>query len=386
MDLKRADELIKKYAEGTASQSEEKELMEWYRATVYKDAEFPREEKDVYNAMLENINRSSGKISRFDTIKKWTVAASLLFVLGAGATIYFIGQSKKSNTAQTISNVTPHPGGNRATLTLANGKKILLTDAANGKLASENGIQITKAANGQLIYKIVAPAESGETAVNSAEVQYNTIETPAGGQYQVLLPDGSKIWLNALSSIRFPLTFYKLKERLVELKGEAYFDVVHNAALPFKVISRGMVTEDIGTSFNIKAYDDEPNVDMTLVQGSARVTAGANSIIIKPGEQASYTDHLKISNINVQEVIAWKNGYFKFQDKSLEDIMKVISRWYNIEYVFKDQYLRNETYGAMSTRFENINTILNIIEQTGNAKFSINGNKITIARKDQAAK
>jgi len=276
------------------------------------------------------------------------------------------------------------PGGNKAILTLADGSKIALTDAGNGKIASQNGIQITKSAKGQLIYTIKASGDPNAASGTAQQAAFNTIETPKGGQFQVILPDGSKVWLNAFSSLKFPVNFSALKERRVELKGEAYFEVVHNQALPFRVITDKQEVEDLGTRFNVNAYADEASTKTSLLQGKVRITAGEKNVLLAPGQQATVSNNIKVSEINPEEVIAWKNGYFNFDDEKLENIMRSVARWYNVDVVFEDESLKNETFGAITTRFSNISTLLKIMEQTGDARFRIEGSTIKIKKKNQS--
>ncbi|WP_432327294.1 FecR family protein [Mucilaginibacter sp. P25] len=197
------------------------------------------------------------------------------------------------------------PGGNKAILTLGDGSTIVLNGAKIGKLARQDNILIKKAADGQISYRDVVVDFHP-----SKNIIYNTATTPQGGQYQFILADGTKVWLNASSSIKYPVVFNG-NERRVELTGEAYFEVAHNAKKPFKVISNGQTVEVLGTHFNINAYNDEQAVKTTLLEGSVKVSAGKVSNIIKPGQQARF-DHglIDVMNVDADEVVAWKNGFF----------------------------------------------------------------------------
>lgn len=379
MDLQRINDLIEKYTNGTATKAERKQLIKWYRDTAYQEAEFPEEEETVYQSMLDHITGATSPISKRVGRLNWSIAASILVLIGAG-TIFFLKKTEKQTVPTTAQAI--QPGGNKAILTLANGSKISLTDAGNGAIAEQNGVQISKTAGGQLVYRFLPVAGQDNGALNKdGRTAYNTIETPIGGQYRIELPDGSKVWLNSVSSIKFPVSFASAAERKVELKGEGYFEVKHNEAQPFRVSSGNQMVEDIGTEFNIQAYGDEPVIKTTLISGSARVNADEGQITLKPGEQVKYNKSLSVAKVNLDDVIAWKNGYFSFEDENLEDIMKVISRWYNIHYIFQDQSLKKETYGAVTTRFTDINSLLDMMEQTGNADFKIEGSNITITRK-----
>jgi transmembrane sensor len=385
LDQERIYILIQKYRDNTASEAEKMELLKWYRQTAYQDAEFPESEEAVGDFMLSRLHREIKATSVITPYKKWLAAAAVLLIGGASWVFVskFSGGPIKTNIASIQKNDIA-PGGNKAILTLADGSKISITDAGKGKIASQGGIQITKSANGQLIYTIKASANPNATNGTSGTIQptaFNTIETPKGGQFQVILPDGSKVWLNAFSSIKFPINFNAAKERRVELKGEAYFEVVHNAALPFKVVSNKQMVEDIGTHFNVNAYDDELTTKTSLLQGKVRITTEGKTAVLIPGQQATIANGIRVSEVNTEEVIAWKNGYFNFDDEKLETIMKSVARWYNVDVVFEDESLKRETFGAITTRFANISTLLKIMEQTGDARFSIEGSTIKINRK-----
>lgn len=380
MDQEHIYSLIKKYKDGTASASERGQLLQWYRENAYQDAEFPDDEEAVGEAMLARLNRETKPAKTKPGYFRWVAAASIVLILGfAGLSVIKI--ITHGDRAEQLVKTEIHPGGNKAILTLANGSKISLTDAGNGQIANQNGIKVTKAANGQLVYTITdrenLPGASSSTDLDAS----NTIETPKGGQYQVVLPDGSKVWLNAYSSLKFPVSFVNRNERRVELSGEAYFEVTHNKELPFRVVTNRQTVEVLGTHFNVNAYADDATTKTTLLQGMVRVTAANRSAILNPGQQAKLNNSLDVSEVNTEEAVAWKNGYFNFDDEKLENIMRSVSRWYNVDVVFADQSLRNETFGAVTTRFASINTLLKMIEQTGDARFSIQGSTITISKK-----
>jgi transmembrane sensor len=380
LDQEQIYSLIKKYKDGTATAFEREQLLQWYRESAYQDTEFPEDEEAVGEAILARLNRETKPVKTKPGYFRWVAAASVILILGAaGLSVIKIITHGERGEQMVKTNI--HPGGNKAILTLANGSKISLTDVGNGQIANQNGIKVTKAANGQLVYTITGrenlPGASSSTDLDAS----NTIETPKGGQYQVVLPDGSKVWLNAYSSLKFPVSFANRNERRVELSGEAYFEVAHNKELPFRVITSRQTVEVLGTHFDVNAYADETTTKTTLLQGMVRVTAANRSAILNPGQQAKLSNTLDVSEANTEEAVAWKNGYFNFDDEKLENIMRSVSRWYNVDVVFADQSLRNETFGAVTTRFASINTLLKMMEQTGDARFSIQGSTITITRK-----
>jgi ferric-dicitrate binding protein FerR (iron transport regulator) len=260
------------------------------------------------------------------------------------------------------------PGGNKALLTLADGSTIILDSAQNGTLSNQGNIKIIKLDDGQLAYD--KSAVSGST-----EVLYNTISTPKGGQYQLTLSDGSKVWLNAASSLRFPATFSG-NERKVELTGEGYFEVAHNPSKPFIVTKNNVEIKVLGTHFNVNAYDDEDVIKTTLLEGSVKVTKGNKSTLITPGEQAivsnSSTTTFSINvkkDVDLDEAIAWKNGKFIFQDADIKSIMRQLEHWYDVSVIYDDKEVTNEEFVGSISRNVNISQILQMLEKTGAVKF-----------------
>lgn len=267
------------------------------------------------------------------------------------------------------------PGGNKAILTLADGTTIILDSAANGNLTIQGNTKVIKL-DGQLAY-----AASG----NATEVMYNTVSTPRGGQYQLILSDGSKVWLNAESSIRFPATFIG-KERNVQLTGEAYFEVVKNAAQPFLVeMNNGMTVEVLGTQFNVMAYDDEEMIKTTLVEGKVKIKKiGTGDIVLAPSQQAKLSkaaNTLSVDkNPDVSKAVAWKNGLFDFDDDKLSDIMRQLSRWYDVDMDYS-MSLSDPHFTGSIRREVNISQVLHMLELAGGVQFTIVGKKIVVKTK-----
>jgi transmembrane sensor len=257
------------------------------------------------------------------------------------------------------------PGSNQAVLTLSDGRKILLKEAGEGKLAEQSGIHITKAADGQLVYTVSDVAEA------SASTAYNTIETPLGGQYQVNLPDGSRVWLNSGSSLRYPVKFGS-RERRVEISGEVYFEVAHDPAKPFRVVSKEQVVEVLGTHFNIMAYPDEQSVKTTLVDGSVKVSQAGKSKLIRPGQQASMGKNgsFEVKEVDTDEVTAWKDGFFVFKSEDLGSIMRQISRWYDVDVEYQGN-ITGKIFGGKISRTKNVSEVLQILELTESIHFKI---------------
>jgi len=378
--------LIQKYKDNTASDSEKQELLDWYRSTAYQDAQFPEDEASANDYIFSRLLAHTKPRSRFFIYRNWGLAAASVIIAALGVGKFLINPEAK-NTKQKQAVNRQHdilPGGNKAILTLANGTKISLTDIKDGAVASQHNVRIIKLANGQLKYSFQLTDTAEQLAsktIPATAIQYNTIETPRGGQFQIDLPDGTHVWLNAMSSIRFPLNFSVLKERRVELTGEACFEVVHDNAHPFRVVTATQTVEYIGTLFDINAYSDEKTTKTTLLRGAVKLTAGNNSVVLKPGQQAEAAQSIFIHGVDTEAVTAWKDGYFKFDDEKLEDIMREMARWYNINVVYQDESIKSETFGALTTRFANISTLLKMLEQTGDVKFRINGPTVIISKK-----
>jgi transmembrane sensor len=299
---------------------------------------------------------------------RWA-AAAVVFVVFSFTSYISLTKKKEHVFATDVL-----PGKNKAVLTLADGKKISLSDAMNGDIAKEAGFSITKTADGQLVYNI---AESK----NTEDTRLNTISTPNGGEWQIRLPDGSTVWLNAASSIQYPLNIGTAKQRVVKLDGEAYFEVAKNKAHPFIVETDNQSVEVLGTHFNINSYHDEIVTKTTLLEGSVRVLHPSTnqSEILKPGEQSIVSiSGIDVKGVDVDEAIAWKNGYFMFNNEKQESILRKVARWYNVEIEYADPAAKEVMYYGTVSRFEKISKVLTKFEQTGEVRFDIKGNKVIV--------
>ncbi|WPU92450.1 FecR domain-containing protein [Mucilaginibacter sabulilitoris] len=367
-------DLIKKDKEGTATASEKQALAKWYNSVSNQEAEFPEDEERVREEMLARLmSEINFPKTRSFNYQKWAVAASVLIMLTAGL-IVFNAKYKESKKQGAALSQNIQPGSNKAILTLANGTKVRLADISNGKILQQGGSRVIKTTDGKLIY------DAGSGVPANDALQYNTMETPKGGQYQLLLPDGTRVWLNAATSLKYPVSFALSKERVVELNGEAYFEVAHDKAHPFRVVSNKQSVEVLGTHFNVNAYPDEPNTKTTLLEGSVKVTSGNDKAILKPNQESDLTTNFKISDVDAQEAISWKNGDFRFDEEPLEIVMRQIARWYDVKVVFEDESVKKETLVAVTKRFDSIAKLLKIIEQTTDARFIIEGSTIRVAK------
>lgn len=308
-----------------------------------------------------------------------SAAAAVVFFISVTA-LYFLRQdndrvtAQAQNSSQLMEDIPP--GTNNAVLTFDNGTKIVLDSAANGTLAQQGGIKVLKI-NGQIAY------DKTENANLQALPVYSTITTARGNQYQVVLADGSKVWLNAASSIRFP-SYFKGNERKVEITGEAYFEVAKDAARPFRVEfnnqsgQKGEI-EVLGTHFNVNAYPEEEDVKTTLIEGSVKIKRGSNTQMLAPGQQARVTpDDITLKNdVVLSQVMAWKDGFFVFDDSDIKMIMRQVARWYDVEVNFEGKILSEGFTGKVS-RDVPLSKFLKVLE-LNDVNVKTAGRKITIA-------
>lgn len=294
------------------------------------------------------------------------VAAVAVVVFGVG--LLYNGFNPKPQTQEFAYKNNIAPGKQGATLTLASGEKIRLTDAANGELAKEAGVVITKSASGQLIYEI-----KGSDAQSN---KINTLSTAKGETYQLRLPDGSLVWLNAASSLTYAANLNERGKRRVKLNGEGYFEIAKDKAHPFVVETRGQQLEVLGTHFNVSGYADESVTKTSLLEGSVQING---KTVLKPGEQASLNvgGKITVEQVDVDKAVAWKNGKFVFQEENIESIMRKLARWYNVEIVYQGDFSQRTFVGTIS-RYDDISKILDKISFTNAVRFKIEGRRIYV--------
>lgn len=375
MDKQRLDYLLEKYLNGSITDVEKQELGDLYKDTNLKDAVYPDDRESVSERMLSRLkNEIQQEKPSGSFFKSWRIgvaAAAVIAVFG----IYIINRpvapkmmAKRSPGKQAIL-----PGTNAAVLTLGNGKTILLNGGNIGKLAVQGSTTITKNADGQISYQ----AADNDPANN--EIVFNTITTPMGGQFRVTLPDGSNVWLNAASSLTYPNRF-KGNERHVELHGEAYFEIFKDKSSPFTVTAEDANIKVLGTHFNVMAYKNEPSINTTLLEGSVSLSSKNAHALLVPGQQGAVDNkaqNITLQEVNVEDAVAWKNGYFSFRKQNLAAAMNKIARWYNVEVEYSGN-VNNKFLGGTVSRSENIQELLNYLELTGIAKFKIDGRRIKV--------
>jgi ferric-dicitrate binding protein FerR (iron transport regulator) len=326
--------------------------------------------------------------------KKLAIAASIVFVIGiATYTVISTRHEEKSPSTATTTHDVPAPNNTRAVITLADGSKVYLDSAGNGTIAQQNNVSVVKNNNGGIEY--LSPAGGGDlsTSPNNKRpgVDYNTLSNPRGSKViSLTLSDGTKVWLNSESSLKYPIAFNN-NTREVEITGEAYFEVKHNAKQPFKVhLPNGSVVEDIGTAFNVNAYTDEADIKTTLIEGSVRISNGSpdhqitGSQILKPGQQALVSNPVNPSirlirvqtNVDLDAVLAWKDGRFQFEGEDIESVMRQIARWYDVNIVYEAKP-KDHFRGAIPRNVE-ASKVFQMLETMGVVKFEIKGKTVIV--------
>jgi len=383
--------LIYRQRSGELDEAEQETLDNWLAASEQNRQLFrelsshdleaiTRNEADPANlqASVERVYLATGikpgpariYISKWRTWR-WAAAALVLAVAGAAGLQL---AKEKSKPIAAIHTTDVAPGSRKATLKLGNGATIILDDAHNGVIANQGKTVIKKSGNGQLVYDASASV--------TTEITYNTITTPNGGEYEVILPDGSHVWLNAASAIRFPAAFTG-NTRKVEINGEAYLEIVKNEKAPFIVVSGKHSVEVLGTKFNIHSYPKEEDITTTLIQGSIRIAAGKYTKVLQPGQQSlvntSANSNIRLATgVNMDEVLAWRNGKFIFDDASLKTVVSQLERWYdvNIDYAGMEDYRFN---GEIS-RNVSLSKVLKMMELTSNIHYKINDRNIYMTK------
>lgn len=385
--------LIEKYHNGKITAAEKKTLDDWYHSYDDSLAEIHAgdhlTEQQLYDRIrkrliVSTVSEEVDKTKKVSPKKYFAVAASVALLVFLSAGIYLIFSSK-TETAVIVSkanqpplNSTPIiPGGNKAVLILSDGSSVILDSSANGTITSQGNIEVVKLKNGLLAYNI-----NGKLVTENDELFYNTISTPRGGQYQVTLSDGTNVWLNAASSIRFPVVFTG-KERRIEITGEAYLEVAKNKAMPFIVEAASSEIQVLGTHFNVNAYTDETAIKTTLLEGSVKISAANNkqtARVLKPGQQLKDNRNGEVSVINkadTEEALAWKNGLFIFKSANVKEVMRQISRWYNVEVEYKGNV--NLHFTGQLKRNEDVKDVFEKIALTEEVRFKIDGRKIIVS-------
>jgi ferric-dicitrate binding protein FerR (iron transport regulator) len=367
--------LIHKYRSGTLTETEELAFFSWY-AEVESDpfhrilqqagqVDYVPASPAFLSSMEERLQHKEAVVRKMPILRRVAAAAAII-ILGASAWYVFKPQSRPlpPTVAAKVNDV--QPGKSGALLTLANGQVIALDSTGNGVIANQNGTTVILK-NGSLRYN----------AAKAADVSYNMIRTPNARQFKLVLPDGTAVWLNAGSSLRYPTAFTG-RERIVTITGEAFFDVAKDAEHPFVVeVADQMKVQVLGTQFNINAYTDEQQIKATLIQGSIRVNKDAAAVVLQPGQQAQVNNGIIVNNhINTAQVTAWKDGVFNFDDLGVEAVMRQLARWYDIEVVYEQGIPTTRFYGEIGRNLS-LAQVLEGLKLSG-VHFRIDGKRLIV--------
>ncbi|MES2456268.1 MAG: FecR domain-containing protein [Bacteroidota bacterium] len=365
MESQRAKQLLEKYLNGTCTPEEQIIFESWYNKEVANRGDKPgavdymEMETRIYNRLP---GREPSKIVRL----RWVTSVAAAIALVAFGLYFFKNNDPVRHAGDSILSYANDvaPGGNKATLTLANGKTINLNDAKSGIVIKVSG----------LTYDDGTAIED----INTKRNEISTISTPRGGQYNVELPDGTTVSLNAASTLKFPSSFSGLANRRVELAGEGYFQVAKDKQHPFIVESGGQQVEVLGTHFNVTSYADEKDIKTTLIEGSVKVSSNGKSKLLRPSQQSMVTKKgISVRDADTEEAIAWKNGLFIFDNEPLASVMRKVERWYDVEIVYANG-IPDDTYIGSVSRFDKVSTVLHVLESTGSVHFKIEGRRITV--------
>lgn len=362
------------------SESELSELNAWYHALNHgsKDmddwlSETGGEQKLTDQAFIDFKQHIKTPVKI--NYHRIAVAAALIVMASAG---YFLLNSRGKDVSIRIyqpshAKMDIAPGGNKATLILSDGKAIVLTSAKLGKLATQGNTLVNQHADSSISYN------SAHRSFEGREVQYNTLITPRGGKYTLTLSDGTEVTLDAASSIKFPVAFNGTERRVI-MSGQAYFKVMHNAKSPFYVVTKGHVIKDLGTEFNVNSYEDEPNLKVTLAEGLVQVSNSRSNASLIPGQQAlvnNYQQDIAVREVNVGDVVAWKNGWFVFRNESIINVLKQAGRWYDVDIQYEGKAITKKFGGSIS-KYKNISELLENLKITGGINYRIEGRRVTL--------
>jgi ferric-dicitrate binding protein FerR (iron transport regulator) len=380
-------DLLKRYLDGQCSVREGEELFAWLASNEARRPLLEALEREFQAHAGEPAAEVAGEISErirgrlmkevgkrpIPMRRTWMAAAAAILALGVGAYTWKThtrSAPASAPRAQQLPAQDVAPGGNKALLTLGDGRTIALDSVAEGQLVRQGGAGLVKVGEGQLAYK----AEGAQGAV-----LYNTISTPRGGQYQVVLADGTRVWLNASSTLKFP-TAFSGNERRVTLQGEGYFEVAPASYKPFRVTVGTMTVDVLGTHFDIMAYTDEKAVATTLLEGSVRVTEGSASGLVRPGQAALLDPEahdIKVNAADTEAAVAWKNGYFRFDGVDLPVVMRQLSRWYDVDVDYQGKQGKTYEFVGTVARSANLSSVLKVLEING-VQVKIQGKKLIV--------
>jgi transmembrane sensor len=418
-DMNRFNDFMERYMRGAYTETEHLQFLEWFDNLDPEETEQVMEQYGRISARYDRLqtlfpprptihHMIESRLDELDARRyaktrfifwKYGVAAALLVLVGTFS--YFFIQKHEDIEKVSVKTETNDviPGSNKAVLTLSDGSDIILDDSKNGKIATQEGITITKTIEGKLIYQTQSTSDNIDYSNGE---NLNTITTPKAGQFKISLPDGTLVWLNSLSSIRFPAHFNG-PVRKVEITGEVYFEVAklkkvirgQLTKVPFHVVSSDQIVEVLGTQFNVNSYKDEAITKTTLIEGSVKVLLAPKpgrknkEVKLMPGEQSQVSagnksgktdkDEISIQNVDSEEAVAWKNGYFRFKDANIKEVMRQLSRWYDIEVTYNGDFSSDQFTGFVSRNIK-LSNVLKILQEGGGVQFVVNGKHVQVIK------
>ncbi|WP_114939089.1 FecR family protein [Mucilaginibacter endophyticus] len=375
-------ELIDKYIAGKATAQEQSLLEEYYeRLSEGASSSLTSEqEQALQQLMLQNIRLkmneeiSGTPVRHISYFTRYIAAAAVILVVLSIGTYFYLKPSRPTAAQLSAVKSDVAPGDSKAILTLSNGSQITLNNAQNGNLAQQGATTVHKAGNGLISY-LMGDNINQQTETGDKTPEYNTITTPRGGEYKVILPDGTQVWLNAASSIRFPVVFSG-NQRNVETTGEVYFEVTKDKHKPFTVTTGKQTITVLGTHFNVMAYPEEAHIVTTLLEGSVEITDGTNTKFLRPHQQAISGEDIIVTDANEDEAVNWKNGITSFSDADIKTIMRMVSRWYDVDVEYQGQPSGRLFTGSIS-RKSNLSELLRILTLT-HIRFTLEGKRLIV--------
>lgn len=386
---KRIAWLINGYLQKSLTTHEHNELDEWVQQSDENMLLFEQLTDEKYTAdtirFLQQVDSrqallkvqqkiaasGAGKRGHAGKFRYYSVAAAVIFLLGVSIVVYRIATFREPGSTELTLQQDIDPGSRKAELILADGQSITLDASTKGKITAQGNSNIENNGRGMLIYQ-------NDSLSKTTEPLYNTLRTPRGGEYQLMLPDGSRVWLNASSSIRYPASFPG-DLRQVEITGEVYFEIIPDKKAPFRVKINKETIEVLGTSFNVNMYPDEPVIRTTLVEGSIKISGREASRLLQAGEQMQWNQFsgASVSAASIEETLGWKNGMFVFENASIESIMRQVSRWYDVQVEFNSTVSHH--FNATIPRSVSVSRLLRLLELTDRVHFKIEKNKIIVS-------
>lgn len=382
IDPKELHELARKYRAGTISEEDRIKFDNWFNEIssdplVVSDSERKSREEHraiIFSKIQSRIVLPDKKIRFLVLLKKLSIASIIIFLLGLTTWYYIIPSHfaiSSSNEASVFAVNELGTAGQKSTLKLANGNIIVLDSIKKGEVIQESGLEIEMTDDGFLSYK--------SNHSNNVDLVYHELSTSSEEQIQLLLADNSKVWLNAGTTLRFPTSFSHANERKVFLSGEAYFEVYKKSDQPFRVVNGAQVVEVLGTEFNVSCYDGDKSMKTTLIDGKVKIN---NSTTISPDQQAiSFDDKVIVKTVKAIDFIQWKNGVFSFQNETIVEVMRKISRWYDVKVSFQSQDMLQVTFTGTISKDAGVKNVLRVLEESSELRFHYVDNKIIVGNK-----